>query len=687
MKKILLSISVFAILSANLVAQNPGTGGSSNANSQWRTTGNNAQNTDFIGTTNSTDLIFKTNNTIRGRVDAGGDLRWDGGGRVLINVPNPVANLMFQLNGDGVINGELTGNRGKFVKLLIQDLRPDTIHMDTNKVIHGHTRVLGDVKINGTLTGTDATFSGNLSSGSLRVNSLSGSGDRDVVVDANGNLKTTLPGGFGCTANSLNWTLGGNQIGPWMQYGFPAAGTCDNFDFVLKANSTNYVWLKTDGKLGLGKSNPNAKFEIETNGTVPAFNISNSGTDLFSVSHDGGTIIHLTNINPGAAVLTTTHANGSSFRILANGTGDITSSSSFSPHFGTGLGDNFAIYQGTPGSGIQHFYMAGGTGTSHFRTTDGNTSGTAFMIVNNQNASGTGINNQVLTVANDGATVIKNHYGTTSAPLTIQNSSGNSLFSISSTGEIQAASLAGSGNRNMVIDPQGKIIPGGSVLGSGIYWELGGTDVTGAMGSNVFPNNTIGPVDAGTDFVFITGGNTANNERMRITSAGNTYLTVNGAATKAFSIFNSAGPGPCTNENFIVYGDGKTFIGGHVLTGFTGALLQVSGQIAAKEVHVLAPSFWCDYVFNEDYKLRSLKDLENYYKKNKHLPDVPSETEVKQNGVDMATMDAVLLKKIEESTLYIVEQQKELDVMKAEMEKMKNENESMRKALEKLLKK
>lgn len=74
--------------------------------------------------------------------------------------------------------------------------------------------------------------------------------------------------------------------------------------------------------------------------------------------------------------------------------------------------------------------------------------------------------------------------------------------------------------------------------------------------------------------------------------------------------------------------------------------------------------FWYDHVFSSSYKLQSLSDVENYIKLNKHLPDIPSETEVKQNGFNMAAMDGLLLKKIEELTLYVIQQQKEIEMLK-----------------------
>jgi hypothetical protein len=86
--------------------------------------------------------------------------------------------------------------------------------------------------------------------------------------------------------------------------------------------------------------------------------------------------------------------------------------------------------------------------------------------------------------------------------------------------------------------------------------------------------------------------------------------------------------------------------------------LDVCGTIRAKEV--LVQTGWCDYVFDKDYKLRSLNDVESYINQNKHLPDVPSATEVEDKGVKVAQMDSILIKKVEELTLYIIDQNKQI---------------------------
>jgi hypothetical protein len=88
--------------------------------------------------------------------------------------------------------------------------------------------------------------------------------------------------------------------------------------------------------------------------------------------------------------------------------------------------------------------------------------------------------------------------------------------------------------------------------------------------------------------------------------------------------------------------------------------LSVEGTIGAREVIVTSDN-WADFVFEENYNLISIKKLESFIEKNKHLPDVPSESEVKENGVSLGEMDKILLQKIEELTLYVIELKKEND--------------------------
>jgi len=105
-------------------------------------------------------------------------------------------------------------------------------------------------------------------------------------------------------------------------------------------------------------------------------------------------------------------------------------------------------------------------------------------------------------------------------------------------------------------------------------------------------------------------------------------------------------------------------IGTTNLTATSGYKLAVDGGILCEEVKVIANVPSADYVFEKGYNLRSLGEVEAYVNENKHLPDVPSAKEFKENGYKMGDMDNLLLQKIEELTLYIIEQQKQIDELK-----------------------
>lgn len=99
--------------------------------------------------------------------------------------------------------------------------------------------------------------------------------------------------------------------------------------------------------------------------------------------------------------------------------------------------------------------------------------------------------------------------------------------------------------------------------------------------------------------------------------------------------------------------------------------LAVDGGILTNEVFIKNVNEWYDNVFAKDYKLLSLSDLKHYINEFGHLPEVPSETEVLTEGYNMAEMQSILLKKIEELTLYTLKQQEEIEMLKQTIEELK----------------
>lgn len=88
--------------------------------------------------------------------------------------------------------------------------------------------------------------------------------------------------------------------------------------------------------------------------------------------------------------------------------------------------------------------------------------------------------------------------------------------------------------------------------------------------------------------------------------------------------------------------------------------LEVNGQIHAKSVKVNLKE-WADYVFLEGYDLVRLREIENYINTHGHLPEVPSTEEVQENGIDLGQMNTLLLKKIEELTLHLIEKDHQVE--------------------------
>jgi len=97
--------------------------------------------------------------------------------------------------------------------------------------------------------------------------------------------------------------------------------------------------------------------------------------------------------------------------------------------------------------------------------------------------------------------------------------------------------------------------------------------------------------------------------------------------------------------------------------------LAVAGKIAAwGEIKVFTNgSSFPDYVFAPEYKLRSLEETEKYVKENHHLPEVPSAAEIAKDGMSLNGMNEILLKKVEELTLYIIEQNKRIQALEEKL--------------------
>lgn len=117
---------------------------------------------------------------------------------------------------------------------------------------------------------------------------------------------------------------------------------------------------------------------------------------------------------------------------------------------------------------------------------------------------------------------------------------------------------------------------------------------------------------------------------------------------------------------FVVTNKGWVGIGG---VSYPQNALEVNGTIRAKEIKV--ETGWADFVFAPDYNLPSLREVESHIKEHRHLPGIPTEAEVKKNGANLGEMNVKLLQKVEELTLYMIQQNKEIESLKSEVQQLR----------------
>lgn len=161
-------------------------------------------------------------------------------------------------------------------------------------------------------------------------------------------------------------------------------------------------------------------------------------------------------------------------------------------------------------------------------------------------------------------------------------------------------------------------------------------------------------------------------------SASAQVLTTGGANNW---ILNSPATGPH---------NGRLLIGRKVsgAWSYVMSINGINGAVTCRSINVQLPAAgWADFVFAPGYQLPKLTEVADYIQTHKHLPNIPSATEVERNGINLGEMDAKLLRKIEELTLYMIEQnqqisqqQQQLRQQNLRLEKLEKENQALKQA-------
>lgn len=171
-----------------------------------------------------------------------------------------------------------------------------------------------------------------------------------------------------------------------------------------------------------------------------------------------------------------------------------------------------------------------------------------------------------------------------------------------------------------------------------------------------------GPSNGTTGNIHLIGRAQQNGYHANGSTAGDFVISAQGGENIHFGTHSGVNVHPVSR--MVVSSDGRVGIG----TTSPTQLLSVNGTIQAKEV--IVETGWSDFVFESSYKLKSLEDVEAHIEEFGHLPDVPSAATVESEGLSVGEAQKIMMQKIEELTLYVIEQDKKIAAQQEEIEKL-----------------
>ncbi len=616
----------------------------------WRTNGNTPGSTDIFGTTNAQPINFTTNNTLKMVLDASGNLR-------LVNFAGTGTRVVTtDVNGNllalpqGTV-GQFLGSNGTWQNLPVA---ATTFGNTGNDIYLPATSKLGI----GVITPTEPLdVLGNAKiSGTLKLSALSGtSTSAPLFVDNTGNVFKGMPAA-GCVIGSPQWSWGGDNFLPFSIIGGSVndaeVGTCNNYDFILKANNSKRVWFQTDGTVSFGSKI-----------------ISNTGGPEYK-------------FDQGALRLTGGNTFGGPMLVFGGPT---------SPYGDWGI--EYTGGTGAPNAGLNFW--------KPFASTNANNN-ILFMADNNRIGMGTDVPSTRLTIDawNEDGLLIKTDPNKNVIDVYNKNTN-QTEFRVKANGVTQI----GEGqflSANKLLTVNGDVLFANNGAGINQYNGYSGFEIVGndrvpsrrgisveddpAGDLSFFINSN--QSNGGPQFRFKNGNSTATtagaiNDLLTIDYNGKTKILATGNNALGLSVINN-NVTTAPKDVFNVYNNGYTEIdiytpntmpqpyGSLVPRVFTIRDMSANsgsgrdlftvnkdGKVYAREVEINLVQNFPDYVFAKDYKLKPLNEVESYINKNKHLPNFEKGEYYEKNGVNVTDLLLKQQQTIEELMLYNIQLQKQ----------------------------
>ena len=534
---------------------------------------------------------------------------------------------------------------------------------------------LGNVKLNSGVT-TDKMAGDNLEK---TVIIADGRGNQKMIMSSNGNVGIAL--GNNILPNNRLDVSGGVVIGKSYT---PKASSFNGF--IAPTNG-----LLVEGKVGIGNSNPTSKLEIThgTNGfsglrfTNLTSNVQLTAgqiSDKFLSVNQYGDVV----LQKMATATVSSNQLTSAGNIMTSNVASLSSSAPIINSISNVI---------TPFN--QLITTVNGVSSAPVNLPEFDFSELDESTINELQTIS--ISGNIITLSNDGGSItLPTLEDTDEQSLSL---SGNTL-SISNGNSVTLPTLEDTDEQSLSLTGNTLSISNGNSVTLPTYTDtddqlltLTGNTLSISNGNSVtFPTLNF---TNGTNTTISGNGTVSNPYQINTTNVDTSIYANNGEIDQATTINNNRIVD--MNNSNIWFNSANSTSNGKIYIGASATYptntgeykLYVEGGILTEKVKVAlrSTSNWADYVFADDYKLMPLHDVEKFINANNHLPGIKSATELVQNGLDVAEMQAKQMEKIEELTLYVIQQEKKINEQKEVIEKYNAELELLKTQVKVLIEK